>query len=261
MIYGIDCATPLTDELIVLIKNEGYQFVGRYVVPETPALKWKALTRAEAERISNAGLYLFSIYETTGKEAVGGKRSGIYHAEKAIARAADLGIPEYSAIYFAVDYEPLGDQQLQDVYDFFTGVYDTMRYSSNHYLPGVYGCYRVVTKVAEFIPYLWQCAAWSYKLKSAHVDMYQSIETTLSDYKNVLHVDINEARSIENVGAWKIEKETEKDPKIPTWYEPFRYWVSNNGIADGTRPEDPATRAEVWAMLKRLYDKFGVDTE
>ena len=116
MIYGIDCATPLTDELIELVKNEGYQFVGRYVVPETPALKWKALTRAEAERISNAGLYLFSIYETTGKEAVGGKGSGIYHAEHAIARAVELGIPENSAIYFAVDYEPYGDRQLQDVY-------------------------------------------------------------------------------------------------------------------------------------------------
>ena len=40
-----------------------------------------------------------------------------------------------------------------------------------------------------------------------------------------------------------------KDEK---WYADAQKWVIKNGIADGTRPEDPATRAEVWTMLQRL---------
>lgn len=38
------------------------------------------------------------------------------------------------------------------------------------------------------------------------------------------------------------------------WYEPYRRWVMEQGIADGTRGDDPATRGEVWAMLKRLKE-------
>lgn len=35
------------------------------------------------------------------------------------------------------------------------------------------------------------------------------------------------------------------------WYAEAQRWVIANGISDGDRPEDPATRAEVWAMLER----------
>lgn len=40
----------------------------------------------------------------------------------------------------------------------------------------------------------------------------------------------------------------------PPWFEPYRRWVMEQGIADGTRGEEPATRGEVWAMLKRLKE-------
>ncbi|MDE6107532.1 MAG: CHAP domain-containing protein [Oscillospiraceae bacterium] len=38
------------------------------------------------------------------------------------------------------------------------------------------------------------------------------------------------------------------------WYEPYRRWVMEKGIADGTRGDQPCTRAECWAMLKRLSE-------
>lgn len=38
------------------------------------------------------------------------------------------------------------------------------------------------------------------------------------------------------------------------WYAQAQRWAVNNGIADGTRPQEPATRAEVWTMLKRLKE-------
>lgn len=38
------------------------------------------------------------------------------------------------------------------------------------------------------------------------------------------------------------------------WYDDDAAWVKELGIADGTRPTDKASRAEVWAMLHRLYN-------
>ena len=45
------------------------------------------------------------------------------------------------------------------------------------------------------------------------------------------------------------------DPQLaPTWYAEYAKWVRAMGVADGTRPGDGCTRAEVWAMLKRLHE-------
>lgn len=37
------------------------------------------------------------------------------------------------------------------------------------------------------------------------------------------------------------------------WYQEAKNWATSKGITDGTRPNDTATRAEVWAMLHRLH--------
>lgn len=36
------------------------------------------------------------------------------------------------------------------------------------------------------------------------------------------------------------------------WYADDQKWAMDNKISDGSRPADPVTRAEVWAMLHRL---------
>ena len=46
------------------------------------------------------------------------------------------------------------------------------------------------------------------------------------------------------------KNEAAADPE--PWYAGDRKWVMEMGIADGTRPEEAATRAEVWAMLHRF---------
>lgn len=45
-------------------------------------------------------------------------------------------------------------------------------------------------------------------------------------------------------------QETEK-PKTP-WYDEDQKWAVGQGITDGTRPGDAATRAEVWAMMRKF---------
>lgn len=46
--------------------------------------------------------------------------------------------------------------------------------------------------------------------------------------------------------------------KNEEWYADAQRWAVENGIADGTRPNEPATRAEVWTMLQRLANKTEV---
>ena len=46
---------------------------------------------------------------------------------------------------------------------------------------------------------------------------------------------------------------------VKNWYDEVVEWGEREGITDGTRPNDFCTRAEVVAMLKRLYDKVEGD--
>lgn len=54
--------------------------------------------------------------------------------------------------------------------------------------------------------------------------------------------------------AWAAFKArlVDKPQGAKPWYAEAQAWAKDNGIADGTRPEEPATRAEVWTMLMRL---------
>lgn len=62
-------------------------------------------------------------------------------------------------------------------------------------------------------------------------------------------------------GAWEAfltlcsgETEPEAPAEDAGWYADAQSWVTSMGIADGTRPLDNVTRAEVWVMLKRFYN-------
>jgi N-acetylmuramoyl-L-alanine amidase len=68
----------------------------------------------------------------------------------------------------------------------------------------------------------------------------------LSDDNNLGKLAKAEADVIADYFGIKKEKE---------WYADAQKWAVDNGIADGTRPDEPATRAEVWTMLKRLKEK------
>ena len=49
-------------------------------------------------------------------------------------------------------------------------------------------------------------------------------------------------------------KDEEEKPVEKPWYAEAQKWAVEMGIADGTRPTDPTTRAEEWTMLQRLYN-------
>lgn len=78
-------------------------------------------------------------------------------------------------------------------------------------------------------------------------------------YRDFTHVDVRTSR-----GRWDNRSGREvgvagwlgyTPPAKGPWYQEHVDWAKKQGItADGARPEEPATRAEVWAMLHE-YDK------
>ena len=91
-----------------------------------------------------------------------------------------------------------------------------------------------------------ECGIWQYTSKgsvpgiSGNVDM----DYAYKDYPAII-----KAAELNNLT--KVEAPKADEP----WYAEAQRWAVENGIADGERPEEPATRAEVWAMLHRAMKK------
>lgn len=82
-------------------------------------------------------------------------------------------------------------------------------------------------------------------------------------YQSFTHVDVRTSRSRwdsrngneQAVLAWTGYEEPAAEPPVtegPAWYDGDRTWAVERGLTDGSRPDQPATRAEVWAMLHRM---------
>ncbi|MCS7460897.1 DUF1906 domain-containing protein [Paenibacillus doosanensis] len=190
MAKGFDCATPLTANTAAAFERDGYVFVARYLVPSS----WKALTRQEVDTISNAGLQIVSVYETTADRALGARAAGLYDGASALALAGQMGQPPGSTIYFAVDFDA-SSAQMSSVISYIRAASE----ATPGYNTGVYGSYSVVEAVmaAGACSRAWQTYAWSGGKKSARANIYQyQNDITV----NGIAVDLNESYGQE--GWW-----------------------------------------------------------
>ncbi|RKN85873.1 DUF1906 domain-containing protein [Paenibacillus ginsengarvi] len=163
---GFDCATPLNASLAAAFKEQGFDFVCRYLVPQG----WKRLTREEAEAISEAGLSLVSVYETTADRALGGREAGLRDGVIAARTAQAIGQPEGSAIYFAVDFDATA-AQMPTIIEYIRAAGE----ASPAYVTGVYGSSAVIEAVraAGACSRFWQTYAWSRGHKADGIHLYQ----------------------------------------------------------------------------------------
>ena len=195
LVQGFDTATKLTEKTAKALKDEGFEYAIRYL----PTTEWKSLTKSEVKAILDAGLKLVSVYQWSANYPgyftyERGKQDGA-HASKV---AKELGQPEGTAIYFAVDYDAQ-PKNIQGVLDYFRGVKETIK----GYKVGVYGSFYVMNEVKakEPVDYYWQTYAWSYRKIADHIHMRQ--------YHNgvkVAGVILDRNEFYKSPGAWN-EKE------------------------------------------------------
>lgn len=147
-----NCSTSLTPAKALEFAQQGFGFVCRYLVLSG----WKRLTREEAVAISEAGLQIISVYETTANRALGGYGAGLADGAAAQQAAAEVGQPLGSRIYFAVDFDSTA-AQMPTIIDYIRGCSK----ATPGYLTGVYGSAAVIqaVKTAGVCSGYWQTYA------------------------------------------------------------------------------------------------------
>lgn len=193
MAKGFDTATRLTLDKARAFASQGVVFVGRYLDAST---SWKALSAAEARDISEAGLYMVSFYERYHNRAREGAGAGQTDGRQALVHARQVGQPEGSAIYAAVDY----DAQPAD-YDRIEAYMRAFDAEIEGYELGIYGSYAVCKAMYErgVSRKLMQTYAWSKGLVFDRNSIYQ--------YENDITVNgigIDRCESNGDAGGWRV---------------------------------------------------------
>ncbi|MDR3487476.1 MAG: DUF1906 domain-containing protein [Bradyrhizobium sp.] len=119
------------------MKDRGITAVGRYY---SQVNTYKNITKVEAEELSLAGIEIFTVYEDHGKKEalILSEDTGKNHAEAAANQAQEIGQPEGTTIYFALEGLPSGytSADLPDIRKYFRGIIEGL---AGRYAPGVYG--------------------------------------------------------------------------------------------------------------------------
>lgn len=143
-----DCATILTAQKATALYNSGYRYIGRYLTGTYNGGISKALTRTEAEIILDAGLNFFPIYQTSARQCeYFTPEQGVLDAKEAINAAKNLGLPDNTIIYYAVDFDALDYQITSNILPYFEKVSEEM--ASCTYRTGVYGARNVCSRVSN----------------------------------------------------------------------------------------------------------------
>jgi hypothetical protein len=250
MAKGFDCATPLTAANAALFASQGFTFVGRYLAQPG---SWKRLSHEEARVISDAGLYIVSIFELYAQRAGEGSVAGAADGKLALELAKEVGQPVGSTIYFAVDYDAGAGA--------FDAIEAYMRAADAQitgYELGVYGSYSVVEAMRErgVTSKLMQTYAWSGGQKSAYANIYQYRNDIVV---NGLCVDLDESNG--NAGGWKAGMAIQTK-SAPTLDEGVATTIINTWISPAWHAESDAKQRDYLHWLaNELRKAAGIPEE
>lgn len=244
---GIDTAARLGAAQAALCVAQGISWVGRYLVPEGYG---KALTAAEAAQLRAAGLAILLCWEINAGDMRGGAARGARHGAQARQLAEAMGIPPGTAVYFAADWD-VQPYETQACLDYMAAAQAAL----GLYQAGVYGGEMICRCMsAAGYKYLWQCVAWTTEfLPEASAIQYAwqgSTDAQQMAARLGFGVDLDQCMDLKAAGLWLA-----KEPPGP-WYADTMRWAQKEGICDGTRPEDFATRAEVAQMIRNYNRRF-----
>jgi Domain of unknown function (DUF1906) len=192
MSFGVDYAWGRPS--VTALHNAGVVFVCRYLSHDTTG---KNLDHAEAVRLSNAGIWLVTVWETTAKRALAGRAAGIQDAKDADQQAKACGQPAGRPIYFATDWD-VQRSELAAVNAYLDGVASVIGRGRT----GIYGGYRAVKAALDggHCAWAWQTYAWSGGRwdPRAQIQQYSNDHTIGGvglDYDRSTHSDY---------GQWKV---------------------------------------------------------
>lgn len=183
--------------------DAGYSFICRYLSRDPT----KDINAAEARLLSDAGLDIVLVWETSERRPVtGGYEGGKADAGLAFARAAALGMPADRPIYFAMDYDVPEDAA--DHY--FRGIRDAGFPAER---VGVYAGIRPLRHLLNvgLATWGWQTSAWSGGQwdPRAHLRQYKYGLT----FPGVSSADANKA-PFDDFGQWSLREDDLMDAEL-----------------------------------------------
>jgi len=188
------------------LRSNGILFVGRYFSTYT----WKVIKKEEAQRISDADMYIISIWqESANYPEYFSYNQGKSDGKNAFKYAAQIGQTPNTPVYLAVDFDATSEQK-QRVLDYFRGVGDGYQeYLKEHgvtYKIGVYGSYWVLDWLKEehIATYFYQAYApgWSGGQNSNPWPGHNIQQTSAPQTLCGIEVDYDNASS--NFGGWSF---------------------------------------------------------
>lgn len=137
-----DTNKTITPTFAKLLKKNGYNIVGRYLVDTEKGLK-----EGELSTIFDGNLSMFPIFQGNGRSEIDFTEAfGIRDARKANSIAIEHDLPEGTIIYFAVDFDAMDNQVTNSIIPYFRSINNTL---SNKYKVGIYGPRNVCRRVRE----------------------------------------------------------------------------------------------------------------
>lgn len=128
-----------------ILKENGYEVIGRYLTGTVGGTRSKAMTHSELSVLEDQGIRVFPIYQDggVGTNYFNGKQGRI-DAEIAVNKAFELGFPEGTTIYFAVDYDAYDYQITSNIIPYMSEIKQFFNQLENDpsmptYHVGVYG--------------------------------------------------------------------------------------------------------------------------
>lgn len=202
MSKGIDTTENCTNHTAA-IKAAGYTFVGRYYSQQfaTPH-SWKDLSLREASALSDAGLYIVSVYEDNPTSAAYfSAERGTADAQRAVVQAKACGQPRGTPIYFSVDYDAARADT--DALRRYFSMASVGTYASG-YAIGVYGSGFVCDIIEGYLQhdgcYIWLAGATGWQGYKAMVNLASVVQGHTVTVAG-MECDTNVAN---NGGGWKV---------------------------------------------------------
>jgi hypothetical protein len=176
------------------LRRAGVKFACRYLSHDTTG---KNLTLAEARQLSNAGIWLVVVWQTTATRALSGRDGGVADARTARRQADACGMPDGRPIYFAVDFDASAGQQ-STINAYLDGAASVLGRDRVGLYAGYYPMKRAFD--AKKITWGWQTYAWS----GGRWDGRAHIQQYSNDHRiNGAAVDYDRAVK-DDYGQWRV---------------------------------------------------------
>ncbi|TDC58379.1 DUF1906 domain-containing protein [Actinomadura sp. KC345] len=198
-VFGVDYSWGRPG--VAALKRAGVKFACRYLSHDTTG---KNLTRAEADALSDAGIWVVVVWQNTKDGPLGGRSAGEADARDAARQAVACGMPDGRPIYFAADWDASPGQQ-----DAINAYLDGAASVLGRDRVGLYAGHGPMKRAfdAGKMAYGWQTYAWSGGRWDSRAQLRQYLnEQTI----NGAAVDYNRAVA-DDYGQWRVGVSPEGD--------------------------------------------------